>query len=175
MRALVGALRLAALDARGLSLFDPTAVGAWRSFNAWLIILPLHMLLAATQVDKNADVMALLLLSVASFAAQMAGYLLAVTYLLEGSGRGDRVALFIGTYNWSAVVGMMAFTIGQAAASGLSPPLAAGVASGTFLWVAFYSWFTVRTAVGCPGLLAAGLVVLEILVSIAVQMVVQAV
>lgn len=170
MRSLAGALRLAAFDAQGLAQFDPSVAGTWRSFYAWPVILLMDMVLAFRHVADGADVLAAVLLSATSAATQMAAYFLAVATLFRASDRGDRLPLFITTYNWTGIIGMTVLYVSDGLATGLSTPMATGVGTGTALWVALYSWFTVRSVVGCTGIQAAGLVVLEVMIAIAVQM-----
>ncbi|MBP7335306.1 hypothetical protein [Niveispirillum sp.] len=167
MSALVGALRLAALDARGIALIDPSPAAAWRNL---LLLVPL--LLASAVADlatlpDGVEPMPYLLLAAVVSAMQMTGYLLIVSRILEATGRDDRFPLFLSTYAWCSVVNNVAGLVALSVALNASQAVASGVGLGLVLWSLYYSWFAVRTALGCPGAVAAGLVALEILTLLA--------
>lgn len=169
MSALVGALRLAALDKRGITLIDPSPVAAWRS-----LVLLVPLLLASAVADMatlpdGVEAVPYLLLSAAVSAAQMTGYMLAVSRILEATGRDDRFALFVSTYAWCSMVSSVAGLLALAVALNVPDPVANGIGLGLVLWSLYYSWFAVRAALACPGAVAAGLVALEILTLLATQ------
>ncbi|MFY8095978.1 MAG: hypothetical protein ACOVN0_21080 [Niveispirillum sp.] len=169
MSALVGALRLAALDARGITLIDASPAAAWRSL---LLIVPLLLASAVADIATLPEGVApipYLLLAAAVSAVQMTGYLLAVSRILEATGRDDRFALFVSTYVWCSVVSSTAGLAALTVALNASEPVANGIGLGLVLWSLYYSWFAVRTALACPGAVAAGLVALEILTLLAMD------
>lgn len=169
MSAFVGALRLAALDARGIALIDPSPVAAWRN-----LVLLVPLLLASAVADmaslpEGVDVGPYLLLSIAVSAVQMTGYLLAVARITEITGRNDRFPLFVSTYLWCSVISSAAGLLALALALNVPEPVANGVGLGLVLWSLYFSWFSVRVALACPAVVAIGLVVLEILIVVATQ------
>lgn len=167
MSALVGALRLAALDQSGVTLINPSPAAAWRSL---LLIIPLLLVGAVADLvtlpDKVAPIPYLPLAVIVS-AMQMTGYLLAVSRVLEATGREDRFPLFVSTYVWCSVVSSTVALAALAIGLNVSEPVANGIGLGFFLWNLYYGWFAVRSALGCPGRIAAGFVALEFLTILA--------
>lgn len=167
MSALVGALRLAALDARGIDLIDASPGAAWRSL---LLIVPLLLVGAVADLATLPEGVAplpYLPLAAAVSAMQMTGYLLAVSRILEATGRDDRFPLFVSTYIWCSVVSSTAALVALAVGLNTSEPVANGIGLGFFLWNLYYGWFAVRSALGCPAPVAAGFVALEFLTILA--------
>lgn len=169
MSALFGAVRLAALDARGITLIDPSPTAAWRN-----LVLLVPLLLAGAVSDlltlpDGVEVTTYLLLSAAVSAVQMTGYLLITSRILDATGRGDGFPLLLSTYIWCSVVSSAAGLLALTVALRSPDAVATGVGLGLVLWSLYYSWFSVRTALACPGAFAAGLVVLEILTVLATE------
>jgi len=164
---LVGAIRLAALDGRGISFFDPSPAAAWRNL---VLLVPLLLAQAVSDLmalPDGVEVTTYLLLSASVSAVQMTGYMLAVSQILAGTGHGDRFPLFVSTYLWCSIVSTAAGLVALAVALESTLPVANGIGIGLVLWSLVYSWFSVRASVGCPAAVAAGLVVLEILTVLA--------
>ncbi|HTS90863.1 MAG TPA: hypothetical protein VMG55_02585 [Stellaceae bacterium] len=105
-RALYGAWRFIFIDPRAVLQFDGSARGAWRSFWAAAIVLPLNALALAIPIraigeapEPAPDIALNTLGTVASWAA----LLILVYALVRWYGRGDRYALFVCTYNWTQI------------------------------------------------------------------------
>jgi len=167
--ALSGALRLAALDRRGIDSFDPSAAAAWRSCALFTPLLLGNLAIDLLGMPADVDALPYLLLSAVGLLLQMSGYLLAAAMILERSDAGARLPLFVSTYNWCSVVTTAANVVGALVASQSVPAIANGVAIGLMFWGLYYSWFSIRAALACPGAVAVGLVLLEILVAIGTQ------
>lgn len=167
MSGLFGAIRLAALDARGITLIDPSPMAAWRNL---VLLVPLLLANAVSDLlllPDGVEVTAYLLLSATVSAIQMTGYLLAVSQILQATGRGDRFPLFLSTYVWCSVVSSAAGLVALAVALQSPDAVATGIGLGLLLWSLYYSWFAIRAALACPGAVAAGLLGLEILTVLA--------
>lgn len=165
----MGALRLAALDARGIALIDPSAVAAWRSLILLVPVLLIQGVVDLMAPPANVDAQSNLLLSGVATLVQMTGYLLAVSKVLEGTGRGARFPLFMSTYTACSVISSVVYALAIALALQASDAVAGGIAFGLMCWGLFYSWFSARAALDCPGITAVGLVLLEVLIAILVQ------
>jgi len=105
-RALHGAWRLIFIDPRALLEFDGSARGAWHSFWAAAIVLPLNALAIVIPVRAIGDAAQ----PAANIALDTAGtavgwlLLLALVYaLVRWYGRADRYGLFVCTYNWTQI------------------------------------------------------------------------
>ncbi|OYQ35307.1 hypothetical protein CHU95_08820 [Niveispirillum lacus] len=167
MSALTGALRLAALDKRGITLIDPSPLAAWRSL---VLLVPLLLIGAIADLATLPEGIApipYLPLGVAVSAMQMTGYLLVVSRILETTGRDDRFAIFVSTYAWCSIVSSTVALVVLAVSLNASEPVANGIGLGFFMWNLYYGWFAVRSALGCSGAVAAGFVALEFLTVLA--------
>lgn len=169
MSPFLGAIRLAALDRRGIEAIDPTPFGAWRSCVLFVHMVLIHVAIDMLDMPPGVDVLPFLLLSALGFLVQMAGYLVMTAQVLDGMGRADRFPLFVSTYNWCSAVTSLVNLTGALLAAQASIPIANGIAIGLFFWGLYYSWFTVRLALSCPGPVAAGLVLLEVLIALLTQ------
>lgn len=167
MSALLGAIRLAALDARGISLIDPSPQAAWRNLTLLVPLLLTHAISDLLTLPDGVEATSYLLLSTAVSAVQMTGYLLIVSRILDATGREDRFPLLLSTYVWCSVVTTAVGVAGLLVALQTPTIVAGGLTLGLVLWNLYYSWFGVRTALACPGPIAAGLVALEILTVLA--------
>lgn len=121
----------------------------------------------AIVVPDGVDTAGYLLLAAAVSAAQMTGYLLAVSLVLDGTGRGGQFPLFVSTYLWCSLVSTLAGLLATSLVIDAPLNVANIVIILLGIWSLAYSWFSVRASLACPGALAAGLVVLEILTALA--------
>jgi hypothetical protein len=86
-------------------------------------------------------------------------------------GRSARYPIFLSVYNWSSVVQMMVylpvFTLSQ---SGLLPAdVGDTVVFAAILMVMVYQWFLTRVALEVSGVIAAGLVLVDFLLSVLIS------
>jgi hypothetical protein len=166
---LYGAWRLARLDPRGLGFFDATSEGALRSFFAAVLVAPLYVVMLAVVLPGDAPGGPLRV-----FLAESIGYVTTWTaypVIVEGLSRilgcRPRFEGYLAAYNWSMVLQhALIVPISILVGLGLLP-----LELGQFLWmVAFslilaYLWFIARTGLALPPLTAAGLVLLDVLLS----------
>lgn len=177
---LVGAWRLLHLDKNGLHYFDDSLPGYWKSFTAALVALPGFMIiqLLGLVVEPGAAgesggvgvnwprVVAIWLIVYVMFWTL---FPIAAAYITAEINRGDRYLKFIVAHNWANV---LQTAIGVPA---LALLVASDGESGVFLFVLisfallFYSWFIAKTALEVSGLIAAGFVVLDIVLSLALN------
>ncbi|HLF58371.1 MAG TPA: hypothetical protein VI732_01950 [Alphaproteobacteria bacterium] len=160
-----GAFRLAALHGDGMEFFNRTPEGFWRSFFAAALVAPGYIAISLLDPDPAAFT------SVHDAAVNGLAYVIgwvafpiAVVPLVRMLDRGDRYIGYIVAYNWAAVPQMLLF----AAAGIASRAMSLGPGGVEFLGimavvaVIFYYWFIARTALGVDGFAAAGVVVLDL-------------
>jgi hypothetical protein len=166
-----GAYRLALLDRLGLHYFDATVEGFWRSFYAAAIVAPgyaILVMLRLAEMPVQAGSMRVFLIESIAYVISWTAFPLAMFYVCQMIDRGDRFIRYIVAYNWSSVVQMAAFLpVATLAASGALPdPLGSVLTMLVTLAVLFYQWFIARTALEIPGPGAAGIVLLDIILSV---------
>jgi hypothetical protein len=169
MSGLAGALRLAALDARGITLINPSSASAWRSMGLLVPVMLAQGLVDLAVAPANVDMAAYLTLSALSTLVQTLGYLLAISAILDNTGRADRFPLFVSTYNWCSIISTLVYVFATLTALQASTPVANGILFGLVCWGLFYGWFSVRAALACPAAVAVGMVLLELLIALVTQ------
>lgn len=161
-----GAWRLLRFDAAGMSGFNISVEGFWRSFFAAVLVAPAFVILMFIDImDREAPV-ALFRVVVIESAAYVIGWglypvvALGLTAILA---RTKNFVAFIIAYNWSSVPQMAIYVPAVLVdATGFLPEgmkfsLAAYVA------VTVYKWFVARTALQVGGGTAIGVTIMEIL------------
>lgn len=169
--ALYGAYRLARADAGGMAYFDTSIGGFWRSFLAAALVAPLFALFLAVRFNAGD-----LEVSPMRFAAvQTIGYVIAwlvfpliIFHVCQAIEREDEFIGYIVAYNWASVWQNLIYLpfIILSELGYLS--LGAGRTIGmlVLILVMLYTWFITKTALRITGVLATGLVVLDFVVSI---------
>jgi len=172
--ALFGALRLALMDSSGLGFFDPGAAAAIRSFTAALLVLPAYVVLVLLQLPEEGGTASwpvFVVVEAIAYVCSWTAYALVMDELSRLSGRSARYPIFLSVYNWSSVVQMMVylpvFTLSQ---SGLLPAdVGDTVVFAAILMVMVYQWFLTRVALEVSGVIAAGLVLVDFLLSVLIS------
>jgi len=168
---LFGAYRLAMMDPRGLEYFDRSTAAAIRSFFAAVLMLPFYTVLVLLRLgddEVTVSLPALLLIEGIAYVISWTAFALVMDELSRFLDRGDRYPVFLSAYNWSAVLQMgvylPAIALGQ---SGLLPAGAGETLMFTAtLVVLAYQWFITQVALELPGFTAAGLVLLDLILSV---------
>jgi hypothetical protein len=168
LSALYGACRLAWFDASGMTYFNLTVEGFWRSFFAAVLVAPAYAILVGMQSSAEAEDFNLALV----FLTESIGYVLAwcafpiVALLLTRMLGLDRnyVALIV-AHNWSAVPQTAAFVavvlLGVVLPQGLGTLLVT-LTTGAIL---VYQWFVIRTALQSSGGIALMLLLVDLVVT----------
>jgi len=102
---LYGAWRLFLRDARAISLFDPTPLGALRSFWCALVVLPgyaLIVILVHPLGMAEIDWFRFFLIEVVTYAVSWCAWPLLMYYVTQALDRSDRYFLYVAAFNWSA-------------------------------------------------------------------------
>jgi hypothetical protein len=171
--ALSGTLRLAVGDRRGLSCFDASIVGFWRSFRAAAICYPLYLFLLALRVThaqwQHSGVATILIVETIDYVVAWVAFPLLILPLCDALRRDDRFFAFIVAYNWSqvpqtalfAIIGFDAFTGLLSSGSLPGAELAAAVAT------LVYEWYIARVALAVGAAAATLIVLIDLLLGTA--------
>ncbi len=168
--AVYGAWRLAWFDPNGMRFFDRSIEGFWRSFRVALLAAPVSALLIGLDLSTMKVGGGWFRVLVGESIAYVIGWVafpLLAYYLTEAIDRRAQYLGFIVAYNWSTVVQLGLFLPAVLIdhshilpnGLGLSLTYAASIA------VLVYEWFIVRTALALPGFGAAGVVLVDFVIS----------
>jgi hypothetical protein len=172
--ALFGALRLARFDVSGLTFFDPSAAAALRSFTAALVVLPIYILLILVRPAEDGEGASwptLMVVEAIAYVCSWTAYALVMDEVSRLLDRGPRYPLFLSVYNWSSVVQMMVYlpTVMIAQSGVLPVDLSESLEFLVTLAILIYQWFTTKLTLEIPGLTAAGLVLIDMLLSMLIS------
>jgi len=181
---LAAALHMARLKADTTAEFDQTFEGFFRSFAAMIVAAPLYPLivagaralaLQAAQATHEGQILGLHALTLAyclveagSYVADWLVFPLVMIFIARLIGAGPRYVPFIVAYNWGSCI-VLAATAGLHILhlSGIvSLTLAAFVYYAIMIFALVYRWQIARFGLQIGGVMAAGIVILEILISI---------
>jgi hypothetical protein len=172
--AIYGAWRLALFDPNGMRFFDRSLHGFWRSFRvAILAAIPAALLvwlhLSGLRVDAGAP--RILVAETIFYVIGWVAFPLAMFYVAPVIDRADHYLGFIVAYNWASLLQLAVLlpAYGLAASQILPPGTSDAISFAAWGAVLVYEWFVVRTALELPGLGAAGIVLLDVVLSLIVD------
>jgi hypothetical protein len=171
---LYGAFRLASLHKDGLAFFNPTPEGFWRSFFAAALVAPGYLALTMIEPGSAGETVNPFhdaLVDGLAYAIGWVAFPLAMVPVARLLAREERYIPYIVAYNWAAVPQMMLFVGAAIVTQGLAlGSMGAGLiglaAAGAILT---YYWFIARTALNIPGQAAAGVVALDVTITIVIS------
>ncbi len=178
IRSLYGALHLARGDTSGMAFFNATEQGFWRSFTAALLIAPLFALLLTIRYHVNEAGVSLLrftAIETIAYVVSWVAFPLLLFHLTDILGTGHRFIRYIVAYNWASVLQNLLYLpfallveahLVQGAGSTFFGIILLGL-------VLLYTWFVTRTALEVTNLLAAGLVMIDLVLSIFINTITQ--
>jgi len=170
-RSLYGAYRLARFDPRGGDFFNKTEDGFWRSFFAAVIVAPIYgvfLLARYATGDVSAPAFRFITIEIIAYVISWILYPVLMATVARYLDRENRYMEYIIAYNWAGVlqnalflpIAMLQMTGGPAAeATKLLSLIALG-------YILAYVWFISRTVLHIPALTAAGLVILDMMLSV---------
>jgi hypothetical protein len=167
--ALVGAFRLAKGDRGGLSCFDRSLDGFWRSFRAAIIAYPLYLMLLTMRVSitewERSGGLLIVTVETIAYIVAWAAFPLIILTLARRIDRAHRFFDFMVPYNWSQVPQTALFVlIGIEAESGvLSAPAAQAIELAAAMGVVVYEWFIARVALDTTVYAAAFIVFVDLI------------
>ncbi len=172
--ALYGAWRLARFDPNGMRFFDCSIEGFWRSFRVAVLAAPFTALLIALDLSDRSVTGGWFRVLAGEAIAYVIGWVafpLLAFYLTDYIDRRAQYLGFIVAYNWSTLIQLAVVLpvalIYHGAILPSGPGLAVTYAADIALLV--YEWFIVRTALNLPGVGAAGIVAIDVIVTLAIN------
>ncbi len=171
LRALYGAYRLARFDAGGLTYFDATPGGFWRSFFAAIIVLPLYLLLLAVRLQSGlpeGTPARFLAIELIAYVIGWVIYPLVMATVTRVIDRKRHYIRYVVAYNWASVwQNVLYLPVAILSVTGLlAGSVANFIALAALAAVLVYAWFVARTALALPGLHAVPLVALDIVLGL---------
>ncbi len=177
--ALYGAYRLARFDARGMTYFETSIEGFWRSFYAAVIVAPFYavLLLMRHAVDTT-GVGAVRFGSIEAIAYVIAwvAFPLAMVPLARVLDREERYLGYIVAYNWASVLqnGLYLPLVMLRVAGTISVETAQTLGLIAISLILVYTWFITKVALTVGAGTAAALVALSLVLSVLVDAVASA-
>jgi hypothetical protein len=173
--ALLGTLRLARGDRSGLSFFDRSLDGFWRSFRAAVIAYPLYLILLSMRltVGEWERSGGLLIITVETIAYVIAwtAFPLVMLVITQRIGRPHRFFDFMVPYNWSQVPQSALFVLAgfesESGVLGAEPSQAIQIAAAVAVLV--YEWFIARIALDTTALAAMFIVFVDLLLGVLIS------
>ncbi len=166
---LTGAWRLAHFDAGGMAYFDRTVEGFRRSFRVAVLVAPAFALLVyfhLLDTPAAAGPARIVLVEGIAYVIGWVAFPLAVLHLARFVDRDAEAVGFIVAYNWSAILQMAVFlpvaVLGDGGVASFLGVLA-------ILAILAYEWFIAKTALRLGGGGAAGVVAVDVALSILIS------
>lgn len=172
--AMFGAWRLARFDAAGLQFFDNTVEAFWRSFYAALVVLPAYAILFALRFHGAAVTsgpFTIFVVESIAYVIAWTAFPLAMFHLSRHLGRSKLYCRYIVAYNWATVLQITLLLIVTVIAQAdlLPRGLTALLTMGAMIAIMCYQWFIARSALEVTRPIAAGIVVLDLFISILLE------
>ena len=173
--ALAGTLRLARGDRGGLTCFDRSLDGFWRSFRAAFISYPLYLVLLTMRVGMpewhRSGGLRIVIVETIAYVIAWVAFPLIMLAVTRWLGREHRFFDFMVPYNWSQVPQSALFVlVGLEAESGvLSAPVAQTIDIAAAAAVLAYEWYIARVALETTGLAAVFVVFIDLVLGVVVS------
>jgi len=173
--ALTGCLRLARGDRGGLSCFDRSLDGFWRSFRAAVICYPLYLVLLAMRVSvaewQTSGGWRIVMVETIGYVVAWVAFPLLMLNVVRWIGREHRFFEFMVPYNWCQVPQSALFVlVGLESASGiLSIQASQAIDIVAALATLVYEWFIARVALDTTGLVAVFVVMVDLVLGVLIS------
>ncbi len=168
---LYGAWRLVFLDRGGLSYFDASVEGFWKSFYAAALVAPgyvILVLLDPTVQNAGAGGMRSVLIHALTYSLSWTVYPVVVHPIVQAMSRGTAYTKFIVAFNWAKVIQMALYlpVVGIVAAQILPGGAANLLNAAVYMLLLGYQWVVTRTALYIRSWPTTGLVALYFTVGV---------
>lgn len=186
LRSLHGAYLLARMDRSGMSRFNLSIDGFWRSFFAAVLVAPGYALLVAQKLadriepvpEDRPSVVAVqqfdlgwvLFIQTMAYVVGWAAFPLAAAAVTWALSLGRHYVPLIVATNWAAVIQIGLFLLALALSVILPSPLSGLVLTLVTVSILFYQWFVIRTALQSTGGVALALVLLDLLLNTVINL-----
>jgi branched-subunit amino acid transport protein AzlD len=170
--ALVGALRLAKGDRGGLSCFDRSLDGFWRSFRAAVIAYPLYLMLLMMRVTiaewERSGGFYIIGVETIAYVVAWVAFPLAMLTVTRWINRSHRFFDFMVPYNWSQLPQSALFVLVglQAESEAISAQPAQVIEIAAAIAVLVYEWFIARVALETTASAAALVVLVDLFLGV---------
>jgi branched-subunit amino acid transport protein AzlD len=170
--ALVGALRLAKGDRGGLSCFDRSLDGFWRSFRAAVIAYPLYLMLLMMRVTiaewERSGGFYIIGVETIAYVVAWVAFPLAMLRVTRWINRSHRFFDFMVPYNWSQLPQSALFVLVglQAESQAVSVQPAQVIEIAAAIAVLAYEWFIARVALETTASAAALVVLVDLVLGV---------
>ena len=178
--ALAGTWRLARGDRGGLSYFDRSFVGFWRSFRAAIISYPLYLVLLAMRVSvgdwQRSGGLRIVTVETIGYVIGWVAFPLLMMTVTQRLGRAHRFFDFMVPYNWCQLPQSALFVLaGLAVEGGMLGPqpgesigIVAVFATLVYEW---YVWYIARVALDTTAAAAVFIALLDIVLGVIISQV----
>jgi hypothetical protein len=166
LSALYGAYRLAWFDVSGMTFFNLTVEGFWRSFFAAVLVAPAYAVLVGMRVPvAELNIALVFLIESIGYVLAWCAFPLVALALTRLLGLDRNYVALIVAHNWSAVLQMAAFL--AVVLLGVIVPAALGTLLVTVTTIAIlvYQWFVIRTALQTSGAIALMLLLVDLVIT----------
>jgi hypothetical protein len=173
--ALTGCLRLARGDRGGLSCFDRSLDGFWRSFRAAVICYPLYLVLLAMRVTvaewQQSGGWRIVTVETIGYVVAWVAFPLLMLNVVRWIGRAPRFFDFMVPYNWCQVPQSALFVlVGLESASGvLGTQASEAIDIVAAIATLVYEWFIARVALDTTVAAAAFVVLLDLVLGVLIS------
>jgi hypothetical protein len=173
--ALVGALRLAKGDRGGLSCFDRSLDGFWRSFRAAVIAYPLYLMLLMMRVTiaewERSGGFYIIGVETIAYVVAWVAFPLAMLTVTRWINRSHRFFDFMVPYNWSQLPQSALFVLVglQAESQAVSAQPAQVIEIAAAIAVLAYEWFVARVALETTAAAAALVVLVDLVLGVLIS------
>ena len=170
--ALAGSLRLARGEPTGLSYFDRSLDGFWRSFRAAVICYPLYLLLLSMRVSvgdwQRSGGGRIVVVETIGYVVAWVAFPLLMLTVTRWIGRAHRFFDFMVPYNWCQVPQSALFVaVGLVSAGGmLGTRASAAIEIGAAIATLIYEWFIARVALDTTGAVAVLVVLVDLVLGV---------
>jgi hypothetical protein len=168
-RGLDGAVQLARLDPSGMGRFDLTVEGFWRSFLAAVVASPFYLVLVMDQYGRTGTgphLGEVVFAEVIGYTLGWVAFPVAAIFLTRLLGLGARYVALIVAGNWSAVLQAALLAATALVANMFADQSAAMIRLAATAVAVAYHWFVFRTALETTGGIAFGLVIVDLLLAV---------
>lgn len=171
-----GAIRLAKFDASGLDYFGDSTEAFWKSFWAAVLIGPFFFLLLLLRYGETTTgglFLHNIFLEMLAYAISWLAFPVVMAALSKSLGCEARYVRYIVAYNWCGVIqnGIYLPIAILGFVGVLSTGLANLLALVAICWVLVYTYFVTRNALGVNGTTAMGIVFMDLMLGIVIDMV----
>jgi len=174
LRYLWGAWRLVRRDEQGMEVFGDTVDDFWQSFWAAALVAPLYISVSLVRYafeTGDGSFVRFIGAEAATYANLWLAFPFIMLFVARGIDREARYIRFIVAYNWASVLQSIFYTaVVYIGMSGLLPPGTANFMGFlALIAILVYTWFITRTALDIPGLMAGGLVAIDLTLGLVIQ------